>query len=160
MSELMERYFTIKNMAERNVLLKQLVNQPPEDAKEFFLKAFKKERFLDMKLTALRGYAAYASEEEVIPLMGKLLETLKKRPEKTPYNYQEYEPMRSVFLLPYLIDRYDYECFRVFADQLEKQYAAMPDCFKNIYTLDEQGNARNLRDPREVDEAILAFLGQ
>ena len=62
--------------------------------------------------------------------------------------------------MPYLIDRYDYECFRVFEDQLEKQYAAMPDCFKNIYTLDEQGNARNLRDPREVDEAILAFLGQ
>lgn len=160
MNDLMERYFALKNTAERNVLLKQLVCELPEGAKEFFLKAFKKERLLDMKLTALRGYAAYASEAEVVPLMEKLLETLKKRPDKTPYDYQEYEPMRSVFLLPYLIDRYGYECFRVFADQLERQYAAMPDCFKNIYTLDEQGNARNLRDPREVDEAILAFLAQ
>ena len=160
MNDLMERYLALKNTAERNVLLKQLVCHPPEDAKDFFFKAFKKERLLDMKLTAIRGYAVYASEAEVALLMEKMLETLKKRPEKTPYDYQEYEPMRSVFLLPYLIGRYHYECFRVFAEQLEKQYAAMSECFKNIYTLDELGNARNLRDPREVDEAIFAFLAQ
>ena len=160
MSNLMEQYLAFKNVAERNAFLKQLVCHPPEDAKDFFLKAFKKERLLDMKLTAIRGYTVYASEEEVAALMEKLLEALKKRPEKTPYDYQEYEPMRSVFLLPYLISRYHYECFSVFSEQLEKQYAAMPDCFKNIYTLDEQGNVRNLRDPHEVDRAILAFLAQ
>ena len=160
MTSLTEQYLAQKNAAERNILLRQLVCHPPEDGKDFFLKAYKKERFLDMKLTAIRGYAAYASEAEVAQLMEKLMEDLKKRPEKTPYDYQEYEPMRSVFLLPYLIGRYHYECFHLFSEQLEKQYAAMPDCFKNIYTLDEQGNVRHLRDPHEVDRAILAFLSR
>ena len=50
-----------------------------------------------MKLTAVRGYAFYAREDEVATLMENLLAILKKRPEKTPYNYQEYEVMRSMF---------------------------------------------------------------
>lgn len=50
-----------------------------------------------MKLTAVRGYAFYAREDEVAALMENLLALLKKRPEKTPYNYQEYEVMRSRF---------------------------------------------------------------
>lgn len=156
----MERYFALKDITARNVILKQLVLHLPQDAKEFFLKAFKKERYLDMKLTAVRGYAAYATEAEVAGLMAKLLVTLKKRAESTPYDYQEYEPLRSVFLLPYLIEKYGYECFHTFADQLEAQYAAMPECFKNIYTLDAQGKLCNLRDPKEVDQSIRTFLEQ
>ena len=58
--------------------------------------------------------------------------------------------MRSVFLMPYLMNKYGYKCFDVFYEQLEKQYDDMPDCFKNIFSLDEKGNAYNIRDPEEV----------
>ena len=128
--KLMEEYFQTKDLYARNQILKQLICDLPNDGKEFFLKAFKKERYLDMKLSAVRGYSAYADEKEVELLMSKMLELLKKRPEKTPYDYQEYESMRSIFLMPYLLKHYDYECFYLFNKQLEKQYNDMPDCFK------------------------------
>ena len=131
----------------------------PVNAKDFFLKVFKKERYLDIKLMAVRGYAVYATEEEVSAVMNKLLELLKKRPEKTPYNYTEYEPMRSVFLMPYLLENYNYPCFQLFNAQLEKQYNDMPDCFKNIFTLDELGNPRTIRSKEDVEKSWQQFWG-
>lgn len=157
---LMESYFQEKDILKRYNILKQLLCNMPVDGKGFFLKSFKKERYLDMKLSAVRGYAAYADEDEVSVLMSKLLELLKKRPEKTPYNYTEYEPMRSVFLMPYLLEHYDYMCFRLFNRQLEKQYADMPDCFKDIFTLDEFGNIRTIRDSKEVEQSWRNFGGR
>ena len=154
---LMETYFHEKEVSERNEIIRQLLLDMPVNAKNFFLKVFKKERYLDMKLRAVRGYTVYATEEEVSTLMNKLLELLKKRPEKTPYNYTEYEPMRSVFLMKYLLKHYNYECFRVFDIQLEKQYNDMPDCFKNIFTLDELGNVCTIRDKEEVEKSWQDF---
>ncbi len=157
---LQELYFQTKDLFQRNQILKQILLSLPADAKCFFLAAFKKERYLDMKLSAVRGYAAYATEEEVSVLMNKLLDLLKKRAEKTPYNYTEYESMRSVFLMPYLLAHYDYHCFRIFNAQLEEQYHHMPDCFKNIFTLDEQGNLHNIRDPEEVGRSMELFWNE
>ena len=157
---LMESYFQEKEVSKRKEILRKLLLDMPVNAKDFFLKAFKKERYLDMKLRAVRGYAVYATEEEVSTLIYKLLELLKKRPEKTPYNYTEYEPMRSVFLMPYLLEHYDYACFRVFDMQLEKQYDDMPDCFKAIFTLDELGNVRTIRNKEEVEKSWRDFWGR
>lgn len=158
--ELMKSYLREKEVTKRNEILKQLLLDIPVDAKDFFLQAFKKERYLDMKLSAVRGYAVYATEAEILTLMSKLLELLKKRPEKTPYNYTEYEPMRSVFLMKYLLKHYDYECFRVFDIQLEEQYNDMPDCFKDIFTLDELGNVCTIRDKEEVEKSWRDFWGR
>ena len=135
-----EDYTSIKDILKRNTVLKEAVSNPDEYSKEFFLAAFKKERYLDMKLTAVRGYAEYASEEEVGVLMTKMLELLIKRGQTTPNDYQEYEPMRSPFLMPYLLSKYNYQCFKVFAEQLDKQYAAMDDEWKGIFTLDANGD--------------------
>jgi len=156
-NRLMELYFEEKDLFKRNQILTYLVLNLPIDGKEFFLKVFKKARYMDMRLTAVRGYAAYAAEEEVNVLMKRLLELLKKIPEHTPYDYQEYESMRSVFLMPYLLRTYNYECFQEFNEQLEKQYNAMPDCFKNIFTLDETGKLCEIRDPKEVSESWDVF---
>ena len=158
--DLMESYFHEKEVSKRNKLLTQLLLDMPVNAKDFFLKAFKKERYLDMKLNAVRGYAVFATEDEVSILMDKLLVLLKKRPEKTPYNYTEYETMRSVFLMPYLLEHYDYDCFRIFNSQLEKQYDDMPNCFKGIFTLDELGNIRSLRNKEEVEKSWREFWGR
>ena len=111
-----------------------------------------------MKLTAVRGYAFYSSEDEVEILMSKLLDLLKKRPEHTPYNYQEYEIMRSKFLMPYLLEKYNYQCFKNFNKQLEKQYNDMPDVFKNIFSCDEFGNSYQIRDMKEVKESLKRFF--
>ncbi|WP_413363421.1 hypothetical protein [Lysinibacillus sp. 3P01SB] len=154
----METYFNTKDIAKRNALLKQLVFDLPEDGKDFFLKAYKKERYLDMRLTAIRGYAAFASEEEVTVLMNKMVEILKKRPESTPYNYQEYEILRSAFLIPYLLEKYPYFCFKEFHEQLEKQYDAMPDVFKGIFTCNDKGEHIQLIAPAAVRKQMENFL--
>ena len=52
-AELMNEYFSTKEIARRNVILKQLAVKYPENAKDFFLRAFKKERYLDMKCRAV-----------------------------------------------------------------------------------------------------------
>ena len=140
-----EQYKSTKDLLIRNNILTAAVLSPPENGKEFFLAAFKKERYLDMKLAAIRGYAEYASEEEVNTLMSKMLELLKKRAVRTQNDYQEYEPMRSPFLMPYLLEKYNYKCFRDFFDQLKKQYDAMDDEWKGIFTLDEKGKLVELR---------------
>ncbi|WP_235439601.1 hypothetical protein [Paenibacillus sp. DMB20] len=157
---LMEQYVSIKDIAKRNAILKQLIFNLPTDGKDFFLKAFKKERYLDMKLTAVRGYAAYADQNEVAVLMKKMLELLKKRPESTPYNYQEYEILRSSFLMQYLLRQYNYECFKTFNDQLEQQYNAMPEAFKGIFTCDENGEAVQLISPKESQKRIDDFFSR
>lgn len=158
--ELMSLYFETKDIPKRNKILKTLALNLPQDGEEFFLKAFKKERYLDMKLCAIRGYCAYAAEDDVAKHMPKMLELLKKGAISTPYNYQEYEPMRSVFLMPFLLENYGYDCFREFNEQLELQYDSMPDVFKNIYSLDEFGNSYDIRDPKEVSLSWDDFYGR
>lgn len=152
-SIIMDTYFSSKDVSKRYEQLKILVLDLPSDAKDFFIKAFKKERCLDSKLLALRGYANYASEDEVEVLTSKLMELLKKRALTTPYNYEEYERMRSAFMLPFLVKKYDYDCFKNLMNQLDKQYNEMPDCFKGIFTLDENGEFISLRDSQEVQKS-------
>lgn len=156
--EMTELYFETKEIRKRSEILKKLIFDLPENGETFFFKAFKKERYLDMKLGAVRGYAAYASEENVAIFMKKMSELLKKRAQNTPYNYEEYEIMRSRYLMPYLLDKYNYNCFKEFNEQLEKQYNEMPDVFKNIFSCDAFGGIYIIRDPKEVNDSIDNFL--
>ena len=154
---LTELYFPAKNLYIRNTILKALVFCEDINLKDFFLKAFKKERYLDMRLTAIRGYAKYATENEVEKLMSKFTEILMKRPESTPFNYQEYELLRSAFGLPYLVDKYGYDCFIQAYEQEEKQYHAMPDAFKGHFTLNERGDIVQLRSLAETKRMLDGF---
>jgi len=68
------KYFTIKGDADRTadrcLVLEALVLQCLHyDMKDFFLTVFNKERHLDMRLHAIRGYTEYVSESEIIPLI-------------------------------------------------------------------------------------------
>ena len=157
---LTELYSLAKNLYIRNTIMMSLVFCEDIDLKDFFFKAFKKERYLDMRLTAIRGYANYATEKEVEKLMSKFIEILMKRPENTPYNYQEYELIRSAFGLPYLVNRFGYDCFIQAYAQEEKQYNAMPDAFKGHFTIDEKGNSVQLRSSEETAKMIDEFWGR
>ncbi len=137
--DLEEEYFAEKRVPWRNDILRRIALEPQEHTKEFFLKSFKKERYLDMRMLAMRGYAYYADESEVEPLMKRLLEILMKIPERTPYNYEEYGLLRSDFHKKHFLETYGYDCFKTFFTQLEKQYQDMPDVFKGLLTCDEQG---------------------
>ncbi len=148
-----EDYKKIKDVGKRYAILKELAIQYPEKAsKDFFLAAFKKERYLDIRLTAIRGYAIFATEKEIEPLVKKMTEILMKRPQTTPYNYQEYEMLRSAYLMPYLLEKYGYACFKEFNHQLNLQYDDMPELFKGIFTCDENGNSIQLLSKQESEE--------
>ena len=153
MDELIELYFSEKDVTKRHHLLKAIMFKCDLASKEFFDKAFKKERKLEEKLTALRGYAFYASEQEVKTYANKLREAVMKVPKTTPYAYNLYEDMRAAYLLPYLVKTYNYQCFIDLYEQVEKQYEAMPDVFKNIYSYDENGEFYQIRDPEEVNKS-------
>lgn len=73
-----ELYFNTKEVLYRWWVLKKIVFDAKKYNKEFFLKAFNKERYWDMRLLAIRGYAVHATEEEVNILVYRLLEILKK----------------------------------------------------------------------------------
>ncbi|MGY3779355.1 hypothetical protein [Isobaculum melis] len=155
---LKELYKSTDGLYIRNQILKAFVLQ--EEAyplKDFFEMSFKKERYLDMRFLALRGYCRYASEEEVEPFVIKFQEILLKREQSTPYHYQEYEPLRSIFGFPYLIKTYQYNCLIDLFNQLEQQYQHLPDAFKGIYTFDENGTQVLLRSPKESKQRMDAF---
>ncbi|GIO85590.1 hypothetical protein J25TS5_25220 [Paenibacillus faecis] len=153
-----ELYFKLKNIALRNRILYGLIRCKELEMKDFFQKAYKKERYLDMKLLAIHGLAQYASEEEIDKVMDHFLKILIKRPETTPYNYQEYEFLRSAFGLPILIKKYGYPCFEKVLQQVEKQYQDMPEAFKGHFTFDEDGKAVQLRLPSETKKMIDRFF--
>ncbi|MGZ7444808.1 hypothetical protein [Paenibacillus sp. TH7-28] len=151
-------YFKLKNIALRNQILYGLIRCKELELKDFFQQAYKKERYLDMKLLAIHGLAYYASEEEIDKVMDHFLKILIKRPETTPYNYQEYEFLRSAFGLPRLIKKYGYPCFEQALQQVEKQYHDMPEAFQGHFTFDEDGKAVQLRSPRETKQMIERFF--
>ncbi len=159
-SYLTDLYANVKELSIRNKLLQILFDYYQYDLKDFFLQAFKRERYLDMRLAAIRGYSNFASETEVNKLMEKFIGILIKRPENTPYNYQEYEYLRSACGLPFLINKYGYSCFVKAYEKVEEQYHAMPDAFKEHYTFDVKGNFIELRTSEETKKMLDDFFAQ
>jgi len=155
---LIDFYHELKDAALRLIILCNLFHGSEWLLKQFFLDAYKRERYLDMKLMAVRGYVNYASQEEIEKIMEHFMKILKKRPESTPYNYQEYEFLRSAYGLPYLIKKYGYSCFINAYEQEERQYNDMPDAIKGHYTFDEECNHIVLREPEETHKMIDDFF--
>ncbi len=157
-SHLIRIYSTTKHLDIRNKILKLLYDCDFPELKDFFNNAYKKERYLDMKIYALRGLAKFISEKEIEKLLIKFNEILKKRQVTTPYNYQEYELLRGKNALPYLADKYKYNCFKVTLDQVNEQYEVMPEVFKGIFTIDENGEFIQLKQPEETSKSLTAFF--
>jgi hypothetical protein len=142
----------------RNKALRLLYDFDFPELKDFFDNAYKKERYLDMKIYALRGLSHFISEKEIEKLLLKFNLTLLKRQETTPYNYQEYELLRGENSLPYLAEKYNYNCFRETLNQVNEQYNAMPEAFKGHFTIDENGEFVSLRNPDESSQMIKDFF--
>ena len=153
-------YSTTKQLHLRNKALRLLYDFDFPELKDFFDNAYKKERYLDMKIYALRGLSHFTNEKEIEKLLQKFNLTLLKRQETTPYNYQEYELLRGQNSLPYLIEKYNYNCFKETLNQVNAQYNAMPDAFKGHFGINENGEFLSLRSPEESSQMIKDFFNQ
>jgi hypothetical protein len=151
-------YARAKDLYIRNTCLKLLYNKENELLKSFFETAYKKERYLDMKIHALRGLIHFVTEDEIKKLLKKFDETLRKRKETTPYNYQEYELLLGKNVLPYLYKTYGYDCLKETLEIVQAQYDEMPDAFKGHFTTDENGKTIQLRSPEETNKMINDFF--
>lgn len=135
-----DMYHRTKDPFTRTQLLTALVLRGGEaDLEDFFLTAAKRLRLHELRLLALRGYAATAAEEEVEPLMEQLAHALAKVGEQGGTPYQLYEYVLSPVGLPYLVDRYGYDCFVRAQAQVRRQYEAMPEEMKGLVSYDEHG---------------------
>jgi hypothetical protein len=150
-------YDSTKKLDLRCQILKLLYDFDFEKLKDFFANSYKKERYLDMKICALRGLSNFIKENEVTKLLLKFNEILAKRAENTPYNYQEYELLRGKNALPFLVEKYGYTCFVETLEQVNNQYNAMPNAFKGHFTIDENGEAVFLKTPEESKDMLEKF---
>lgn len=154
---LITTYHATKQLDFRSKILKLLCDFKYPLLHEFFFSAYKKERYLDLKIYAMRGLSNYIDEKETNQLLKKFNQTLVKRQQTTPYNYQEYELLRGKNALPFLAEKYNYSCFAETLEQVNRQYNDMPDAFKGHYTIDENGEIIMLKSPRESKRIIEEF---
>jgi len=153
-------YADTKQLDLRNKVVRLLYDFDFPELKDFYENAYKKERYLDMKIYALRGLSQFINEQEIAKLLQKFNLTLLKRQETTPYNYQEYELLRGQNSLPFLVKKYNYNCFKETLTQVNQQYDAMPDAFKGHFTTDENGEFVSLRNPEESSKMINDFFNR
>lgn len=151
-------YTVTKEISYRNKILKLLYDHKYPELQSFFEMACKKERYLDMKVYALRGWAQFAEEKEIGKLVDKMKISLAKTEKTTPYNYQEYELLRGKNALPFLVEKYNYPSFIELLAQVNEQYERMPEAFKGHITTDESGEIVLLRTPGESSKMIRNFF--
>lgn len=151
-------YTGSKQLDVRRQVLRLLYDCDFQALDEFFTQAYRKERYLDMKVYALRGLARRSEEKQLQRLLEGFRQTLAKRQQSTPYNYQEYELLRGRNALPYLVERYGYACLRDTLEQVNRQYDAMPEAFKGHFTVDDDGTVVTLREPGASSALIRQFF--
>ncbi|MBD9656183.1 MULTISPECIES: hypothetical protein [unclassified Pseudomonas] len=151
-------YTGSKQLDVRRQVLRLLYDCDFQALDEFFTQAYRKERYLDMKVYALRGLARRSEEKQLQRLLEGFRQTLAKRQQSTPYNYQEYELLRGRNALPYLVERYGYACLRETLEQVNRQYDAMPEAFKGHFTVDDDGTVVTLREPGASSALIRQFF--
>lgn len=159
-SLIVEVFQNSKELYTKKTCVRSLFDKTFPFLQDFFHLAYKKARYLDMKLDALRGLANFLSEVEIATLLSKFNEILRKRPDSTPYNYQECELLRGAHALPYLVKRYEYGCFKETLSIVNDQYDAMPEAFKGHFTTDTSGSIVLLRSTEESGRIIQDFYNK
>ena len=102
------------------------------DLKQFYLNALKRCRRLWLKMFYIRGYAFYATEEELYPVMEKFRELLEKN-----HDYIDYEYILSEAGLPYFVEKYGYGCFKDTLETAKNEYQKIDPLLRGYFTLSE-----------------------
>lgn len=123
------------------------------DLKEFYLENIKKSRRLALKLFFIRGYAIFAGEKELNPVMGKFQKSLEKNHDYIDYNY-----ILSVAGIPYLLDSYGYDCFAVTLKKAKEEYEKIDPLLQGFFTLNEDLKQVKLLPVEESRKRSQKFL--
>lgn len=125
------------------------------DLKHFYLENIKKCRRLAMKIFFIRGYAIYASEEELNPIMDKFRKSLEKNHDYIDYNY-----ILSIAGLPYLVNTYGYDCFVKTLEKAEEEHAKIDPLLRGYFTLNTNLEQVDLLTIEEIRKRSESFLGK
>ena len=120
------------------------------DLKQFFYEQQKSTRRLWLKLFYIRGYALYANEQEMIPIVQKFQLLL-----INCHDYIDYEPILSVAGLPYLVTTYGYTCFKEALITAQTEYMNINPLSRGYFTFNEQLETVGLLSEEEMAERRL-----
>lgn len=140
----------------RFVHLRILLRNPSSQEfklKDFYLENIKKSRRLPIKLFYIRGYALYATENELIPIMERFRKNL-----EMSYDYIDYNYILSVAGLPYLAETYGYSCFVQTLEKANFEHNKINPLLRDYFTLNENLEQVNLISPEEVRNRTHTFL--
>ncbi len=121
--------------------------------KEYLYSHISKCRRLWLKLFFIRTYSIFATEKELLPIMQKFETNLQKM-----HDHQDYEQILSKAGLPYLCQRYGYDCFFHALSVAEKEYLNIDPLLRGFFTLDEDGNMMEILTPQQCHERLEAFF--
>ncbi len=123
------------------------------DLKQFYLDNVKKSRRLWLKLFYIRGYALYATEQELVPIIKKFQTQLEKN-----HDYIDYEYILSEAGLPYLVNEYGYRCFSDALETANNEYQKIDPLLRGYFTLNENLEHINLISNEEALKRSKEFL--
>ena len=121
--------------------------------KDFYFENLKKCRRLAMKIFFIRGYAVYASEEELKPIMESFRKILEKNHDYINYNY-----ILSDAGLPYLVNTYGYDCFVKSLEKAQKECEQIDPLLRGYFTLNTNLEQVNLMTVEEINKRSKIFL--
>ena len=110
-------------------------------------------RRLWLKMFYIRGYAFYATAEELLPVMKKFQQLLEKN-----HDYIDYEYILSVAGLSYLAEKYDYACFKETLETAKIEYQKIDPLLRGYFTLNEKLEHINLISNEEALKRSKEFL--
>lgn len=105
------------------------------------------------EIVFIRGYAIYASEEEIKTVIDKFRKCLEKN-----YDYVDYNCILSVAGIPYLVYTYGYECFVRTLEKAEEEYQRIDLLLRCFFTLNSNLEQINLTSTDEVQTNLQLFL--
>lgn len=123
------------------------------DLKAFYSDSLKRCRKMRLKIFFIRGYTAYATEEELCPVMKKFQEQSTNN-----HDYIDYEHILSVAGLPYLVNTYGYDCFKTALRTVQNEYQKIHPLLRGYFTLNESLEQINLLSIQEMKKRTDAFI--
>lgn len=123
------------------------------DLKDYIYDHLKKSRRPWLRLFYIRAYAIYATESEVDSVISKFEDMMRKY-----HDYQDFSQILSEAGLPYLVQKYNYPCFkRAFATAIQ-EYTHINSHLKGLFTRNEDGDMFSLLSEEEIRQRYNLYL--
>ncbi len=126
------------------------------DLKDFFFQCLKRARRAAIKIYFIRGYAIYATEEEMSPIMKKFAASM----EKPPHDHIDWAYVLAPSGLPYLVETYGYACFQEALQTVQEEYKKNPPFMAGSCTLDEKMKQISTISNAEAIAKIQRYLAE